>query len=276
MEVAFSIGSLSIHWYGIFITLGIATAAFVSVFEAKRRGENWEHVWGFLLFLVPLGFIGARLYHVIHEWGYYSQNPAEIFGGSGLGIFGALIGGAIGVIIYARWKKLSILRWLDIATPGVILAQAIGRWGNFFNQELYGRPTDLPWAIYIRPENRLIGYEAYEHFHPMFAYESLWNVVGFIILMILGRKLRHRLLDGEILLGYIMYYSLGRFFLEGPNIGFFSGLKLNVWTLGPLPTACWITAFAFFACLAVIIYRRYRLAHKHPIATVEEEQESGS
>jgi phosphatidylglycerol:prolipoprotein diacylglycerol transferase len=234
------------------ITLGIVAATLVSIVEAKRRGEDWNHVYGILLLLVPLGFIGARLYHVIDLWDYYSQHPAQVFGGRGLGIFGALAGGALGLIIYARWKKLSILRWLDIAAPGVILAQAIGRWGNFFNQELYGYPTNLPWAIPIDPEHRLPGYEEFTHFHPLFLYEFLWNLLGFGLLMVLGRKLRHHLLDGEIILGYFMYYSVGRFFFEG--------LKIDVWTLGGIPTARWITGIGFFVCIAVIVYRRYRLS----------------
>ena len=174
-----------------------------------------------------------------------------IFGGRGLGIFGAVIGGAIGLLIYTKWKKLSTLRWLDIVAPGLILAQAIGRWGNFFNQELYGYPTDLPWGIYIDPANRLPGYETFSHFHPLFAYESLWNFLGFALLMVLGRKLRHRLLEGDIFFLYVIYYGVGRFLLEG--------LKIDVWTIASIPTARWITGVAIVVAIAVMAYRRYRL-----------------
>ncbi len=201
--------------------------------------------------LIPLGIVGARLYHVIDKWDFYSQNPVLIFGGAGLGIFGAVIGGAIGLLIYTRWKKLSTLRWLDIVAPGIILAQAIGRWGNFFNQELYGYPTDLPWGIYIDPAHRLPGYEAFSHFHPLFLYESLWNLLGFSLLMLLGRKLKHRLLDGDIFFFYLIYYGVGRFSLEG--------FKIDVWTVAGVPTANWITGIAIAASIAVIAYRRYRL-----------------
>ena len=198
-----------------------------------------------------MGIIGARLYHVIDHWSYYSQNLPAIFGGQGLGIFGAVIGGAIGVLIYAYWKKLRPLRWMDIIAPGLILAQAIGRWGNFFNQELYGYPTDLPWGIFIDPVNRVSGYEAYTHFHPLFLYESLWNLVGFGILLFISLKYGKKLLDGEITMGYIMYYSVGRFILEG--------MKIDVWLIAGVPTARWITGIAFFIALGIILYRRLKL-----------------
>jgi len=245
---SFNIGPLTLHWYGLFIALGIISAIIYAFLEARRRGENLDHVINMALIVVPMGIIGARLYHVIDEWSYYSQHLLEIFGGRGLGIFGAVIGGAVGVLIYCAWKKLPPLRWMDIIVPGLILAQAIGRWGNYFNQELYGYPTTLPWAIHIDPPNRLPGYEAYAYFHPLFLYESLWNLIGFAILVFINRKYGHKLLDGELTLGYVMYYSVGRFILEG--------LKIDVWTLAGIPTARWITAIAFVVALFIIIYRR--------------------
>jgi len=248
---SFNIGPLTLHYYGLFIALGIVSAITYAFFEARRRGENLDNVINMALVVVPLGIIGARLYHVIDLWSYYSQNPAEIFGGRGLGIFGAVIGGAIGVLIYCAWKKLPPLRWMDIIVPGLILAQAIGRWGNFFNQELYGYPTDLPWGIYIDPANRLSGFEGYTHFHPLFLYESLWNFIGFGILYFINRKYTGKLLDGELTLGYIMYYAVGRFILEG--------MKIDVWTIAGFPTARWISIIAFIAALAIIIYRRLKL-----------------
>jgi phosphatidylglycerol:prolipoprotein diacylglycerol transferase len=250
MNPAFHIGGLTIGWYGIMIATGMLSAIGIAFIEAKRRGENTEHIINMALLVIPLGIIGARLYHVIDQWDYYLQNPGLIIGGQGLGIFGGILGGARGLIIYTRWQKLSTLRWLDIVAPGLILAQAIGRWGNFFNQELYGHPTDLPWAIYIDPAHRLPGYESYTHFHPLFLYESLWNLLGFAALMLLGRKLRHRLRDGDIFFMYAIHYGIGRFFLEG--------LKLEVWTLGGIPTARWITGLAIGAAVIVMIFR-----HKH-------------
>lgn len=254
MDIAFQIGPFAVRWYGIMITLGVISTLTVAVFEAKRRGENWEHVLNAALIVIPMGIVGARLYHVIDRWDFYSQNPVLIFGGAGLGIFGAVIGGAIGLLIYTRWKKLSTLRWMDIVAPGLILAQAIGRWGNYFNQELYGYPTDLPWAIYIEPAHRLPGFENYSRFHPLFFYESMWNLLGFTLLMLLGRKLRNRLIDGDIFLMYAIFYSSGRIFLER--------LKPEVWTLGGFPTASWISIIAIVVSVAVIAYRHYRHSRK--------------
>ena len=251
MGIALQWGPFTIGWYGILIALGVIAAIVLASIEAKRRGENPEHVLNMALIAIPLGIIGARLYHVIDQWSFYSQNPSLIFGGAGLGIFGAIIGGAIGLLIYTVWKKLKPLRWLDICVPGLILAQAIGRWGNFLNQELYGYPTNLPWAIYIDPAHRLPGYESFSRFHPLFLYESMWNFLGAFLLLLLARKLKNRLLNGDIFFLYIIYYSLGRFFLEG--------LKLDVWTMAGIPTARWITGAAFIASILVMVYRRYRL-----------------
>jgi phosphatidylglycerol:prolipoprotein diacylglycerol transferase len=249
-EIVFRIGSLTVGWYGIMIAIGVLSAIGIAFIEAKRRGEYTGHIINMALLVIPLGAIGARLYHVIDQWDYYMQNPGLIIGGRGLGIFGAIIGGALGLIIYTRWQKLGTLRWLDIVAPGLILAQAIGRWGNFFNQELYGYPTDLPWAVYIDPAHRLPGYGSYSHFHPLFLYESLWNLLGFAALMLLGHKLRGRLRDGDIFFLYIVHYGIGRFFLEG--------LKLNVWTLGGIPTARWITGVAIITTIIVMIFRHYK------------------
>ncbi len=248
MESGFQIGPFYIAWYGILIALGVAAAVGIAAVEARRRGESVDHLINMLLLILPLGIIGARLYHVIDQWQFYSQNPGLIIGGRGLGIFGAVIGGAIGLIIYTKWKKLSTLRWMDIAAPGVILAQAIGRWGNFFNQELYGYPTNLPWGIYIDPAHRLPGYEGYEHFQPLFLYESLWNLAGFGVMMVVARKLKKKLLDGEIFALYVVWYSIGRFVLEG--------MKINVWTLAGIPTARWISGVAIIVAVAAVLLRR--------------------
>ena len=248
--VAFRFGPFTIAYYGIMITTGVIAATFLSYQEAKRRGLDPEHVLKLVLVVLPLGIIGARLYHVIDLWPYYSQHPALIFGGAGLGIFGALIGGVIGLLIYTRWQKLSTIQWLDIVAPGIILAQAIGRWGNFFNQELYGYPTDLPWGIYIDPIHRASGYENFTRFHPLFFYEFIWNLLGCIFLLVIGRRLPKRLLNGDIFCLYAIWYSIGRFYLEG--------LKIGVWTAGGVPMARWITGTALIISTVVIVYRHNR------------------
>ncbi len=250
MGIAFSIGNLDVHWYGIMIMLGVVAAITVAWIEAKRRGENTDHVLTMALVVVPLGVIGGRLYHVVDKWDYYMQHPDLIVGTQGLGIFGAVLGGAIGLIIFTRVLRLSTLRWMDIVAPGLLLAQAVGRWGNFFNQELYGYPTDLPWAIYIDPANRLPELVQYETFHPLFFYEFLLNLTGAVTLLVLGRKFKNWLRDGDIFLFYMIWYGVGRFGLEG--------LKPDVWTLGGFPTARWITLFAVVIAIAVLLYRHRR------------------
>lgn len=256
-EIAFQLGPIRVAWYGIIISLGVASAIVIAMIEAKRRGESIDHLVNMLILILPLGIIGARLYHVIDQWQYYSQNPGEIIGGRGLGIYGAVIGGAIGLIVYTKWKKLSTLRWLDIVAPGLILAQAIGRWGNFFNQELYGYPTNLPWAVYIDAEHRIQGYESYSHFHPLFLYESLLNLIGFGLLMFIGRKYSKKLLTGEIFGFYIIYYGIVRFILEG--------YKIEVWKMAGFPTARWISGIGIIAVIVITIIRRILVSKKNPV-----------
>jgi phosphatidylglycerol---prolipoprotein diacylglyceryl transferase len=248
--VAFHIGPFAVAYYGIMIALGVIAAITVGFIEVRRHGEDTRHVYNIALVVLPAGAIGARAYHVIDQWSYYSQHPAEIFGGAGLGIFGAVIGGAIGLIVYTRLAKLNTLRWMDFAAPGLLLAQAIGRWGNYFNQELYGYPTDLPWGIYIDPAHRVAGYAIYDRFHPLFFYESIWNLLGCAFLLFAGRKWQDRLLSGDVFFMYVIWYSVGRFYLEG--------LKIGVWEVGGIPTARWITGIAVIASAAVIFYRHRR------------------
>ncbi|APV43528.1 phosphatidylglycerol:prolipoprotein diacylglycerol transferase [Dehalogenimonas formicexedens] len=253
--MSFQIGPFNIHMYGVMLALGALAAIFIAYIEARRRGENPDHLFNMALIVIPLGVIGARLYHVIDQWSYYSANPGKIIGGAGLGIFGAVAGGLLGLIIYTSWKKLNLLRWADILAPGLILAQGIGRWGNFFNQELYGYPTSLPWGIPIDPAHRLPGFEQYTHFHPLFLYESILDITGFVFLMIIGRKLKDRLKNGDIMLMYFIWYGVVRFILEG--------FKIEVWTIGGIPTARWISGALVIGC-SIILWLRHR--GKNPAA----------
>ncbi len=239
-----------VHLYGVMIALGIGAAIWIIWLETLRYKENADHIFNLVMILIPLGVIGARLYHVIDRWDYFMANPGDIIGGQGLGIFGAVIAGAIGLIVYTKWRKISTLRWLDIVAPGLLLAQAIGRWGNYFNQELYGYPTSLPWGIHIDPPYRLPGYEEYTTFHPMFFYEFAWNLAGFGLIMLLARRLHGWLLKGDVFLFYAMWYGTGRFILEG--------YKIDVWTAGGMPVARWISLFAVVASVAVFILRHVK------------------
>ena len=226
MPSGFSIGPLPVRFYGIIIMLGVLAGAWLASKEAKRRGLNPDLVWDGLIWVIIAGVIGARLWHVFTPTPtdmatglttqYYLTHPLDMLAiwKGGLGVPGAVIGGAIAIIIFARKKHLDVLVWLDIAAPGLALAQAIGRWGNFVNQELYGPPTDLPWGIPIEPQYRLPGYGQYEKFHPLFLYESLWSLLNMAILLWVGRRFKDKLIPGDIFLGYLVIYPLGRFLLE--------------------------------------------------------------
>lgn len=215
--IIFEIGPLALRYYGLCIALGIIVATWLAGRELERKGYERTLALDSLFFIVPLGFIGARIYHVITDYGLYRDDPFPavfLVQNGGLGIYGAVVGGFLGLLIFARVRDISPLAFADAAAPGVILAQAIGRWGNYFNQELFGRPSNLPWAIRISPENRPLGFEDATTFHPTFLYESIWNVIVCLVLLWVARRFADRLKDGDILFLYISLYSVGRFFME--------------------------------------------------------------
>ena len=217
-HLAFQIGPISVHWYGIIIGAGIILSYIYALREAKRRDIEIKHIDNMAFWLILAGVLGARLYYVLFNFQYFIENPLEILAiwKGGLAIHGALLGGAFAYTIYALRHKLSWLLYADIIIPGILLAQAIGRWGNFFNNEAFGRPTDLPWKLFIPEQYRPDAYVDFSYFHPTFLYESLWNFAGFILLVFLTRrifKISTRY-SGAILFAYLMWYSLGRFFIE--------------------------------------------------------------
>ncbi|RJP52351.1 MAG: prolipoprotein diacylglyceryl transferase [Anaerolineaceae bacterium] len=213
-------------WYGVILMLGAVGGAWLAAREVKRRGGDPEIVWDLLVYLIIGGVIGARLWHVFTpppssiEQGittaYYLTHPLDLINlrKGGLGIPGAVIGGAIALYFYTRKHKMSFMEWADIAAPSVALGQAIGRWGNYVNQELYGAPTNLPWKIYIDPRFRVSGFENYEYFHPLFLYESILNFINVFFLMWLTRRFEDRLKPGDVLLAYIITYPIIRFSLD--------------------------------------------------------------
>ena len=214
-------GPFAMRWYGLCIALGIAIGTFVVSRELSRKGHDGALALDALFFVIPLGFIGARVYHVLTDYDLYAGDPFpgvfEVWNG-GLGIYGAIVGGFLGALIFARIRGISLLMFADAAAPGIILAQAIGRWGNYFNQELFGRPSDLPWAIRIAPENRPDGFADAQAFHPTFLYESIWNLLVFFVLLFIARRFASRLKDGDVFLLYVSLYSVGRFFVEALRI----------------------------------------------------------
>jgi prolipoprotein diacylglyceryl transferase len=210
------LGPLALRYYGLLIALGIAVGTWLAGKELARRGHAPELALDSLLYIIPPGFIGARLYHVITDYELYANNFSGVFAvwNGGLGIYGAVAGGLLGAYVFCRVRNLDLLTFADSVAPGLIIGQAIGRWGNYFNQELFGLPSDLPWAIRIAPENRPAGFEDATAFHPTFLYESLWNLAIGLSLLWVARRFATGLKDGDIFVLYVSLYSLGRFFME--------------------------------------------------------------
>jgi phosphatidylglycerol---prolipoprotein diacylglyceryl transferase len=215
-----------IYYYGIILMSGALMGGWLASREAGRRGHDPEKVWDLLIWLIIGGIIGARLWHVFTPspssiaqgitTQYYLTHPLDLINlrRGGLGIPGAVIGGAVALFFFARRQKWNFAEWVDISAPGLALGQAIGRWGNYFNQELYGAPTNLPWRIFIDPQHRVKGFEAYDYFHPLFLYESLWNLGNMFLLIWLTRKFKDVLKTGDVFLAYMVIYPVGRFLLD--------------------------------------------------------------
>lgn len=206
--IAFSLGPINVAWYGILIATAILLGTFLALREAERQGWDTDKLLNVILIALPAAFIGARLYYVIFNWDYYSRYPAEIPATwhGGLAIHGGLIGAFLASFFIMKKYKMNFWQGTDIVAPSIVLGQAIGRWGNFINQEAYGYPVDpnkVPWAMYIDGAYR----------HPTFLYESIWDLGVFLFLLWFRRKkgLKH----GDVFLAYIIFYSIGRFVVEG-------------------------------------------------------------
>jgi len=217
--------------YGLITTFSIAVSIFIASRLVKKKKLDENILYGGMFWVILAGIIGARIYHVIHYWDWYSNNPTLILTlqNGGLAIYGAIIFGVATGLIYLKIKKQRIMDWIDIGGLLIPLGQAVGRWANYFNQELYGAPTSLPWGIYISPQNRIELYKDFEKFHPLFLYESLLDLVLFLFLLWVFNKKTHTLKKGSIFFLYLIGYGLIRFFME-----FF---KIDPWKLLGLNTA---------------------------------------
>jgi len=215
-----SIGPVSIHWYGLFVVAGIVAALWLSLKICPRYGIKKDDYFDLAFWLIISGLIGARLYDVFLQFGYYLSNPLDIFKvwQGGLAIHGALIAGFLTALIFAKKRRLPLAGLIAATVPGLALGQAIGRWGNYFNQEIFGRPTGLPWGIPIDSQNRPLNYIGAEYFHPTFLYESLGCL---LIAIILGCLTAYNIKRGKekaraltIVAAYMLLYSCLRFSLE--------------------------------------------------------------
>lgn len=214
--ILFSYGFITINWYGVFVVSGIIAGLAVVLKLAKRYEISSDEVYNLGFYVIIFGLIGARVYSVFLDWPYYLANPGQIIAvwNGGLAIQGAIVGGVLAAIIYLRKKGQSFWHWADFIAPAIPLGQAFGRWGNYFNQEIFGRPTDLPWGIPIEIQNRPAQFLGFEFFHPTFLYESVLNLFNFFVLLFLLRKFAGQWTKGTIFLIYIINYSVIRILME--------------------------------------------------------------
>lgn len=215
-RVALQLGPISIYWYGVIIAAGVILALILANREGKRLDLPKDTFTDLLMWAVPFALIGARAYYVIFEWDAYKHNPVKVFAiwEGGIAIHGALIGAVATAVVFARLKGLSFWKLADIAAPSVLLGQAIGRWGNFMNQEAHGGPVTREFLEGLMLPDFIINqmYIDGTYYHPTFLYESLWSLAGVIVLLLLRRVNLRR---GEMFLTYVIWYSFGRFFVEG-------------------------------------------------------------
>lgn len=264
--IAFQIGPFAIRWYAICILSGLILAVYLARKEAPRKKIKPDDIIDFILIAFPLAIVGARLYYVAFEWSYYSKQPfIEIFitWHGGLAIYGGLITGALVLYFFSRSKFINTLDFLDIAAPGVMIAQSIGRWGNFINQEAYGAVVKsldyLP--EFIRDQMYIDG--AYRQ--PTFLYESTWNLLGFILILFLRRK-PNFLKQGDITAFYLIWYGCGRMIIEGMRTDslYFMGLRVSQW----------LSALLIILGVALVVYQHRKKDTPYYYTSLEMEKKN--
>ncbi len=270
------LGFLTIRWYGLLISISVVIGLFISKKLAKSRNINPQYISDILPSLIISSIIGARAYYVIFEWRQYSGNnfftSFDLFNNviqipsflaiwqGGIAIHGGLIGGFLCILFFCKFKNIHLKTFIDILIPSIILGQSIGRWGNFFNNEAFGIPTDLPWKLFIPIQNRPIEFINYQFFHPTFIYESLWNFLIFILLITIfyQQNNKNSVRPGFIGCLYLIGYSFGRFWIEG--------LRIDPLCIGGIPPFCdgglrmaqFISIFLFSSGLIGIFFLRLK------------------
>ncbi|HVM18294.1 MAG TPA: prolipoprotein diacylglyceryl transferase [Gaiellaceae bacterium] len=244
------VGPVSLHAYGLTLLVAIAAATALTGVRWTRRGGDWDLVLRVAVWGVAAGIVGARLYHVVTSW---DEVPGEWWGvfavwEGGLGVWGGIgLGTIVGAIVVRRAGE-SVVRFMDAVAPGLLLAQAIGRWGNWWNQELFGSPTDRPWGLEIDPDRRPPEYLEVETFHPVFLYESLYALAGVAVLLLVDRFFRIR--PPALFALYVALYSIGRFFIEFLRID-----RAHEW--GPLRLNGWVALAFFLGGLAAFVWIQF-------------------
>jgi phosphatidylglycerol---prolipoprotein diacylglyceryl transferase len=257
--IAFQLGPLTVGWYGLCYAIGLAVSYLLMVRLAKLAGEDPDVVGNGIIIVAIAALIGGRLYHVIDQWQLYANDPIKIVlpPYSGLGVYGGIATGALAAWWYARRRGVPFARWVDIIAPALFVMQAIGRWGNYFNQELFGPPTTFPWGIPIACANRLqdvypcaILPEATTRFHPLFLYESISGLIGAAVLIWLGFRLRDRLRPGDLFIIFLIWYGATRLVLET--------LRQDNWTFFGVPVAQIISLAVILVGVGGLLYRHRR------------------
>ena len=273
--IAFQLGPIPIYWYGIGYALGLAAVVLVLNKVARREGLDRSLISNGLIVVAVSALIGGRLYHVIDQWALYKDDLLKIIlpPYTGLGAYGGLITGILAIWVFTRYHKASFWRWADAAAPATFAMQGIARWGNFFNQELYGPPTNLPWGIAIDCAHRIAEYACPpgstptdtlgQHFHPLFLYESISGLLGMAALLWIGARFKDRLRPGDLVLVFFIWYGVVRFLLEV--------LRSNNWTFTGIPVAQIVSAAMVIGAVAILLIR-----HRRPRADLQAEEPLGS
>lgn len=240
-----SLGPVDIHLYGLVIALGLMLAAVYGMRRSKQFGLTEDNILDGVLWITPFAIVCARAYYVIFTWEYYARNPISILyiWEGGLAIYGGVLGAVLGMWIFCRVKKLKFAAVLDLVLLGFLIGQAMGRWGNFFNREAFGAPTDSFFRMGLY--NTTTG--SWEYYHPTFLYESVWNLIGLGLLHVLSKKRRY---DGQIALGYAAWYGLGRAFIEG--------LRMDSLYWGPFRVSQVLAALSCLAAVGILLWQSFR------------------
>ncbi len=249
---AFTLFGLAVRWYALFILGGIVAAVWLVRALARRRGMDPEFVLDIAPWIVFAGIVGARAYYLLLRWDYYVDHPGEAVNIrlGGLTIHGAIVAGLVTLAFFCWRRRQPFFAWVDVIVPGLALAQAVGRWGNWANQEAFGTPTDLPWGVEIAPDRRPAGFVDVSHFHPTFLYESLFNLANaaFLAWLVLRMPRARVLREGDVLWVYFVLYGTARFFIER--------IRTDSLYIGPLPAAYWLSFTLIGLGLTMLVLRR--------------------
>ena len=240
-----SLGPLTIHYYGLVIAVGLMLAVLYACRRSREFGVKQDDLLDGVLWVTPFAIVCARAYYCIFSWADYADNPISVLyiWNGGLAIYGGVLGAAVGVLVFCRIKKIKIGTVLDMVALGFLIGQSIGRWGNFFNREAFGAATDSFFRMGLY--NTVTG--AWEYYHPTFLYESLWNAAGFVMLHFLSRRRQY---DGQIALGYVAWYGLGRAMIEG--------LRVDSLYLGPVRVSQLLAGISCAAAVCVLLFQAFR------------------